>query len=204
MIWDYLSWSAMSVIVATTLILLLSRDWRWSLVALALQYLAVFILFLGNWPLTMSAAKLVTGWMAAATLGMTLANRDDFITAQSSRVFKFFLALVVIGSVWQGAGAMTNWLPVFRQGQDGATGFPLLLASLFLIGLGMLQLGVTGEPFRVTLGLLTLLSGFELLSSPLDNSALVAALLAAVTLGIALIGSHLLVLNFDAQPEATE
>jgi hypothetical protein len=142
--------------------------------------------------------------MAAATLGMTLANREDFITAQSSRVFKFFLALVVIGSVWQGAGAMTNWISVFRQGQDGATGFPLLLASLLLIGLGMLQLGVTGEPFRVTLGLLTLLSGFELLSSPLDNSALVAALLAAVTLGIALIGSHLLVLNFDAQPEAAE
>jgi hypothetical protein len=204
MIWDYLSWSAVSVIVATTLTLLLSRDWRWSLVALALQYLAVFILFLGNWPLTMSAAKLLTGWMAAATLGMTLANRDDFITAQSSRVFKFFLALVVIGSVWQGAEAMTNWISVFRQGQDGATGFPLLLASLFLIGLGMLQLGMTGEPFRVTLGLLTLLSGFELLSSPLDNSALVAALLAAVTLGIALIGSHLLVLNFDAQPEAAE
>ncbi|MFO7585333.1 MAG: hypothetical protein R6W69_11435 [Anaerolineales bacterium] len=204
MIWDFLSWSAVSMIVATTLTLLLSRDWRWSLVALALQYLAVFILFLGNWPLTMSAAKLVTGWMAAATLGMTLANREDFITAQSSRVFKFFLALVVIGSVWQGAGAMTNWISVFRQGQDGATGFPLLLASLLLIGLGMLQLGVTGEPFRVTLGLLTLLSGFELLSSPLDNSALVAALLAAVTLGIALIGSHLLVLNFDAQPEAAE
>jgi hypothetical protein len=204
MIWDYLSWSAVSVIVATTLTLLLSRDWRWSLVALALQYLAVFILFLGNWPLTMSAAKLLTGWMAAATLGMTLANREDFITAQSSRVFKFFLALVVIGSVWQGAEAMTNWISVFRQGQDGATGFPLLLASLFLIGLGMLQLGMTGEPFRVTLGLLTLLSGFELLSSPLDNSALVAALLAAVTLGIALIGSHLLVLNFDAQPEAAE
>lgn len=204
MIWDFLSWSAVSMIVATTLTLLLSRDWRWSLVALALQHLAVFILFLGNWPLTMSAAKLVTGWMAAATLGMTLANREDFITAQSSRVFKFFLALVVIGSVWQGAGAMTNWISVFRQGQDGATGFPLLLASLLLVGLGMLQLGVTGEPFRVTLGLLTLLSGFELLSSPLDNSALVAALLAAVTLGIALIGSHLLVLNFDAQPEAAE
>jgi hypothetical protein len=193
---DYLSWAAVSVIAVTTLTLLLSRDWRWSLVALALQYLVVFVLFLGNWPLTMSAAKLVTGWMAAATLGMTLSNTDDFLAAQSSRVFKFFLALVVIGTVWQAAAAAADWIP--------AAGFPLLLASLLLIGLGFLQLGMTAEPFRVTLGLLTLLSGFELLSSPLDNSALVAALLAAVTLGIALIGSYLLLRYFDSLAEAAK
>jgi hypothetical protein len=193
---DYLSWAAVGVISVTALTLLLSRDWRWSLVALALQYLAVFVLFLGNWPLTMSAAKLTAGWMAAATLGMTLSNRENFLPAQSSRFFKFFLALVVMGAIWQAVSPVSDWIP--------AAGFPLVLASLLLIGLGMLQLGMTVKPLRVTLGLLTLLSGFELLSSPLDNSVLVAALLAAVTLGIALIGSYLLLLQFDALPESAE
>jgi hypothetical protein len=97
----------------------------------------------------------------------------------------------VIGAVLQSAGLVDAWIP--------DAGFPLVLASLTLVALGILQLGMTGEPFRTTLGLLTTLSGFELLSSPLDNSALVAALLAAVTLGIALIGSYLLLLQFSAE-----
>ncbi len=190
----YSSWAAVGLIILTSLLLLLSRDWRWSLVALSVQYLAVFILFLGNWPLTMSAAKLVTGWMAAATLGMTVVNQDEFIPAQSSRVFKFFIALVIIITIWQAAVPINAWIPT--------AGFPLVLASLLLIGLGLLQLGMTIEPFRVTIGLLTLLSGFELLSSPLENSALVAAMLAAVTLGLALTGSYLLQRYFDSLREA--
>lgn len=194
MLLTYTSWAAVGLIILTSLILLLSRDWRWSLVALSTQYLAVFILFLGNWPLTMSAAKLVTGWMAAATLGMTVVNQGEFIPTQSSRVFKFFMALVIIITAWQAAIPANDWIP--------AAGFPLILASLLLIGLGILQLGMTVEPFRVTIGLLTLLSGFELLSSPLENSALVAAMLAVVTLGLALTGSYLLQRYFDSLREA--
>lgn len=193
---EYLRWFAAILILSSTITLLLSRDWRLSLGVLAVQYLAVFTILLTHWPLTMSAAKLVTGWMAAATLGMTLANQVDFLPVQSSRLFKFFLALVVVGAVLQAASAVNGWIP--------AAGLPLIFASLTLIGLGILQLGMTVEPFRATLGLLTMLSGFELLSAPLDNSVLVAALLAAVTLGIALIGSYLLTLHFAVAQEIVE
>lgn len=188
---EFLYWFAAILTLVTAVILLLSRDWRLSLAVLAVQYLAVFGLFLSHWPLTMSSAKLVAGWMAAAILGMTLSDRIDFLPVHSSRLFKLFVALVVIGAVLQSAGLVDAWIP--------DAGFPLVLASLTLVSLGILQLGMTGEPFRTTLGLLTTLSGFELLSSPLDNSALVAALLAAVTLGIALIGSYLLLLQFSAE-----
>jgi hypothetical protein len=194
MFFEIFYWPAAMLILVTTVILLLSRDWRWSLVALALQYLAVFVLFLEHWLLTMSAAKLVAGWMAAATLGVTLSNREDFLPVQSSRIFKFFLSLVVIGAIWQAVSVVDLWL--------SAAGTPLVLASLLLIGLGLLQLGMTVEPFRVTLGLLTVFCGFELLSAPLDNSVLVAALLAAVTLGIALLGSYLLLRQFEAMEQA--
>jgi hypothetical protein len=193
---EYLRWFAAILILSSAITLLLSRDWRLSLGALAVQYLAIFIILLAHWPLTMSAAKLVTGWMAAATIGMTLANRTDFLPVHTSRLFKFFLALVVVGAVIQAVFPVNEWIP--------AAGLPLIFASLALIGLGILQLGMTVEPFRVTLGLLTTLSGFELLSAPLDNSVLVVALLAAVTLGIALIGSYLLTLHFAAAQESVE
>ncbi|PKN91165.1 MAG: hypothetical protein CVU44_20610 [Chloroflexi bacterium HGW-Chloroflexi-6] len=193
---EFLRWFAAILVLFTSVTLLLSRDWRWSLGVLAAQYLAIFLLFLIHWPLTMSAAKLVTGWMAAAILGVTLVNQADFLPVQSSRIFKFLLALVVAGAVIQGVLVVNDWIP--------DAGFPLVLASLMLIGQGLLQLGMTVEPFRATLGLLTVLSGFELLSAPLDNSVLVTAMLAAATLGIALAGSYLLTLQLTPAEESLE
>jgi uncharacterized membrane protein len=190
---EFFRWVAALVIVVTSIALLLGRDWRWSLGILAAQYLAVFFLFLSNWPLTMAAAKLVTGWMAAAILGMTLTNQPAELPDQSSRVFKLFLAAVVAGAAIQMLLLINSWM--------SEAGSPLLLASLMLIGQGLLQLGMTTNPFRVTLGLLTTLLGFDLLSSPLDNSILVAALLTAVSLGLALTGSYLLSLRLKTETE---
>ena len=191
---DFIRWLAAVLVVLTSIALLLGRDWRWNLGLLAAQYLAIFILFLSHWPLTMSAAKLVTGWMAAAALGMTLSSQlPDSLVDDSSRIFKLFLAIVVTIAVAQMMLVINNWIP--------DAGLPLLLASLMLIGQGLLQLGMTVEPFRVTLGLLTTLSGFELLSSTLDNSIMVAALLAAVTLGLALVGSYLITLRMTTEAE---
>jgi hypothetical protein len=193
---ELIQWLAAILVLFTSVVLLLSRDWRLSLAVLALQYLAIFPLFLIHWPLTMSAAKLVTGWMAAATLGITLNRQADVVPIRSNRIFKLVLALVVAGTVFQGASMLGAWMPT--------AGLPLALAALMLIGQGLLQLGMTVEPFRATLGLLTTLVGFELLSSPLDNSVLVAALMAAVTLGLALAGSYLLALQFEPAPEVVE
>ena len=62
-----------------------------------------------------------------------------------------------------------------------------------LIGMGLLQLGMTTQSFRVILGLLTTLSGFELLYAPLETSVLVAGLLVVINLGIALVGSYMVI-----------
>ena len=66
------------------------------------------------------------------------------------------------------------------------------MGAMLLIGMGLLHLGVTTRPLRVLLGLLTTLSGFELLYAAVENSVLVAGLLALVTLGLALVGAYLL------------
>jgi hypothetical protein len=59
--------------------------------------------------------------------------------------------------------------------------------------MGLLHLGVTDHILRVTIGLMTVLSGFEILYATVEGSILVAALLAGINLGLALVGSYLLI-----------
>jgi hypothetical protein len=66
------------------------------------------------------------------------------------------------------------------------------VGALVLMGLGLLQLGLTSHPIRVIIGLLTIISGFEIIYTVVELSALVAGLLAGVTMGLALLGVYLL------------
>ncbi len=63
-------------------------------------------------------------------------------------------------------------------------GFPVTNGSLLLIGMGLLHLGITARILPVTIGLMTVLAGFEILYSSVEGSVLVAALLAVINLGL--------------------
>jgi hypothetical protein len=63
---------------------------------------------------------------------------------------------------------------------------------MIMMGMGILQLGLTSIPFRTILGLLTVISGFEILYATMEESLLVVGLLAMVNLGLALTGSYIL------------
>jgi hypothetical protein len=65
-------------------------------------------------------------------------------------------------------------------------------ASITLIGLGLLQFGITAQPMRVIIALLTFLSGFEILYSFIETSTLVAAMLVLMNIGLSLVGVYLL------------
>lgn len=192
---DTLLWLVVSLLIVTATGLLLSREWRWSLALLAGQYLAAFWLVELHWPLTMAAAKLVTGWMAAAVLGMTQTRLETSTAEETSwpqgRTFRLLAAALVLLVVLVAARQVSGWLPGLET--TTATG------SLVLVGLGLLHLGMTASPLRVTLGLLTVLLGFETLYAAVENSVLVAGLLSAVTLGLAMAGAYLMMLT---APEA--
>jgi hypothetical protein len=74
--------------------------------------------------------------------------------------------------------------------------------SLLLIGMGLLHLGITGRILRVTTGLMTVLSGFEILYAAVEGSVLVAALLAVINLGLALVGAYLLIASNQNETES--
>jgi hypothetical protein len=60
------------------------------------------------------------------------------------------------------------------------------LAGLLLILGGILQIGFSGSILRRMVGVLTVLSGFEIIFAPLSDSVLLAGLIALVHLGIGL------------------
>ena len=66
------------------------------------------------------------------------------------------------------------------------------MGGVTLMAMSLLQLGMTNQFFRLILGLLTLLSGFEVLYAGLENSVLVTGLLSILTIGLALVGAYLI------------
>lgn len=187
----FVLWLAAVLLAATSIGLLLSRDWRWNLGFLAGQYFAAFLLMMAHWSLTMAAAKLVTGWMAVAVLAMTQLDVKDQPISETSwpdgTLFRAFAAGLVLITVTSAAQPVNTWLP------DAS--LPLVWGGLMLIGMGLLNLGLTVHPFRITLGLLITLAGFETLYASIENSILVTGLLAIINLGLALTGSYLFALN---------
>lgn len=184
-----ITWIAVGVMLATSAGLLISRDWRLELGLLGLQYVGVFWLTNQHWPTSMAAIKLVTGWMAIATLGMTRLNikMDDVDNEKlwpQGRLFRLFAASIVTVIVVTTAPSVENIIP--------GIGLPVITGSLILMGLGMLHLGMTAQPFRAIIALLIVLSGFETLYAALESSILIAAMLSAVNLGLALVGAYLL------------
>jgi hypothetical protein len=184
-----LAWIAVAVIFVTATGLLLARDWRWSILLLAVQFLGMFVLTLQHWSLGMASVKVVAGWMSAAVLGMTrsgLTNEDsdEAHAGPRGRLFRLFIAMIVLLLVI----VITHAVDTIMADAS----FPVTSGSLLLIGLGLLHLGMSSRILRVTMGLITVLAGFETLYSSVEESVLVAALLAAINLGLALVGAYLI------------
>ncbi|MBN2148534.1 MAG: hypothetical protein JW726_14200 [Anaerolineales bacterium] len=177
------------LVTITSLILLVSQDWRWVIATLAIQYLGVMVLVYSFWPLEMAIAKMIAGWMAGAVLGMAVTSTPNSWQEQerpwpSGRLFRLLAASLVI----------ITFASFYRHGENWITPIspPALWGGLILIGMGLLHLGLTTQPLRVVIGLLTVLSGFEILYAAVETSSLVAGLLAGVHLGLALVGAYLI------------
>jgi hypothetical protein len=192
------AWLAVVLMVVTSAGLLLIRDWRWNIVLLAVQYLGMFLLTLQHWPIGMASVKLVAGWMSATILGMTRSGLSDDSSAEESgrgRLFHLFAAATVVLIV----AVVTPDVDTIMAD----AGFPVTNGGLLLIGMGLLHLGITARVLRVAIGLMTVLAGFEIIYATVEGSVLVAALLAVINLGLALVGSYLLIASNAQEVESS-
>jgi hypothetical protein len=182
--------AAVVLVSLTSVYNLISRDWRRSIGCLALQYFGVFLLVNTSWPLEMAVAKMVAGWMAGAILWVAMSSMPE-VRLDSEKSIKFgaifrILAVIIL------ALAVTA-LVLHSESWLSTASAPVRWGSFMLIAMGLLQLSLTSHPLRVIIGLLTSLSGFEIIYAVIETSTLVTGLLAVVTLALALVGAYLLI-----------
>jgi len=182
------------VLFVCALGILLAGNWRWMTGLAALQYIGVFSLVSISWPVEIAVVKLVAGWMATAVLILTFVNIPRSAAEAQVRThlpgtfFKGFAALLIGISVF-------SLVPIALRWFLGATN-QQALGGLILLGLGLLQLGLSREGIKVIIGLLTVISGFEILYATLEASVLMTGLLAILNIGIAFVGAYLLLASY--------
>jgi hypothetical protein len=170
-------------------VILITPSRRWMIGLLALQYAGVFGLVGVSWPLEIAVVKLVAGWMAAAVLFLTYINiptiedQQRLAPGSAGNLFIGFAALL-IGLV------MYSLIPEALRWFLGATP-QQVLGGLWLLGLGLLQLGFARDDIRIIVGLLTVIAGFEILYATLEASVLMTGLLAILNIGLAFLGAYL-------------
>ena len=187
MILRALATPAFIFLVITSLGVLISRDWRLVIAFFVAQYLGVLVLVAVSWPFGLAGIKLVVGWMAGAALGTTQIGQKRAMLGKSwpaSRVFRLLAAALAILLIYSISPEVVSWIP--------GLSLPVARGGLTLMALGLLQLGMTARPFRVIIGLFNVLAGFEIMYAAVESSVLVAGLLAAINLGLALLGSYFL------------
>jgi hypothetical protein len=190
--------SAVVLVSLTSIYILISKDWRYTIAAFGAQYIGVFVLVYASWPVEMAAAKMVAGWMAGAILGIAMTSvqepwQETDKTVHFGPLFRILAALIMALTITSLVLHSESWLSMISV--------PIRWGSFILIGIGLLQLSLTSNPFRVVIGLLTSLSGFEIIYAAIENSTLVTGLLAGVNLGLALVGAYLLVsLSMESKP----
>lgn len=186
-------WLAFALSLVGACLVSLLPPWRWKVGGLALQYTGLFWLVQPHWSAGVAAAVLVSGWMVAVVLTITMVSapraggtRQEWA---EGRLFRLLMMLVVVVVSLALAGRMAVWLKVT---------LPVACSSLLLGGAGLLLLGLAHQDLEVILGLLTVLTGFEGLYASLEASVLLAALLTVVHLGLALVAAYLL--SLDVEP----
>lgn len=167
---------------------LLSRGWRWSLAFLGIQYLGVFWFVQTIWPVNLAVIKLLSGLIvciALATSQLSATSLENLETSwPQGYLFRLFAAALIVIATLAIATPTSAWL--------GLINIRGTWVSLLLLGIGLLQLGITTQPLRVIIALLTIISGFEIIYAFVESSALVAAMLVLINLGLAMVGTYML------------
>ncbi len=176
------------LILLTMSVNLVLHRWRINLTLLAMQYLAVFILASLEAPLSLTFIKFLVGIVVSATLYISCSEKKQLADEQApliKYIYRGLVSLFLLSSSIAILNGLQAMLPI-RIPE------PVLLGSIALIALGLLQLGMTNAPLQVLIGILSFLSGFELLYISLERSVLLEGLLAGVNLALALTGAYLL------------
>ena len=188
------------ILLLSAAINLVRRQWTLNIFALGFQYICTFLLILEVRSTFLAGIKLIVGLMVSLMLYLTLKSSGLIESTllrrhvTSGEIFRGTIALLL---------ALISFLaaPALQQSAFPQSSQLLLTASLGLILFGLFQMGTINEPLYLVIGLLTFLSGFELLYASLEFSRLLEALLTTVNLSLALVGSFFIVKDVESGSE---
>lgn len=165
--------------------ILIISDWRWKMAGLAIIQLIVFILILQIWPIALASVKLISGWMGIALMSATMASTGDSRNSDmhtSAKVYKLMLAafswIVIAASVER----FNSWLPI---------PYTNLFVGLIFFFCGIFYFSQERDINGIAIGLLIFLSGFDVIYSSLEGSALVTGIYGLIIILVSIISSYL-------------
>jgi hypothetical protein len=179
-------------LLLTGAVILVLKDWRLNLWALIAQFVLVGVLVARVMPLRVALIKVIVGGMVCVILYLTArrahwghgmaASAEPESPVAEWEVFSidvwFRILIVLLAAVI--SYALGTRHPFGDQQQE------ISQACYLLLAVGLLTVVLSGDPFKVGLGLLTFQAGFGVLLASFEQSLSVAALVAAVNLLIAL------------------
>ena len=189
---------AVAGIFVTASILVVNREWRLNVMALAVQYFFIVLLMTRMIRLEVAAVKGLIGWLIcmvfylterrASVLSQPLNDQDAEVSRRLARWVmsaraSFCLLAGILIAVAAYMAAVRIPLPEVP--------LDITLACYQMAGLGLLLVGLSETPMQVGFGLLTFLSAFDLFYVALEPSLAVAGLLGAVSFLIALATAYL-------------
>ena len=155
------------------------------LILLAVQYVCVTFVVSLSIPAGISVVKLVAGWTACLIFTRVILQKGKASAFQGARSLPsgwIFRMIAVLLFFTAALGLGRSPLVIIQDISP-----IIIVGALLLGGLGLLQVGLYQQPLEIGIGLLTLISGFELIYSSLEPSVTVVALLAAIHIGIAFV-----------------
>lgn len=199
--------SAFGVVLAAGLIVIFF-DWR--LLVLAFSVMAVFsgLLYAQLLPPQIAGIKMMISLLVAVQMYFTgrqiSANRAHDAQPEPEELkegdipnlrrrittgmpFRIVVAVMVLLVSWQASTTPTFSVPDVPP--------TVSQAVIGLIAMGLLGLGLTEEPLKAGLMLLTVLTGFELYYAAIEPALAVIALLAAMNFAIALAAGYLAIIK---------
>ncbi len=186
------------IALLAALLNLVRRQWTLNLIVLVVQFACLFPILLKIVPLQLALIQPFTGLMVTLILYLTLLGVggikaiDLRQSLTSGEIFRGLAGIFLLAT-------LQIFLPQFQQAVFPLISSDHLFLSLGLILIGLMQLGTIREPFYLVIGLLTFLSGFELLYSALEFSYLLEAQLVAVNLLLAIVGAFFIVKNAESE-----
>ncbi len=178
-----MNWVPLALVAATAFALVIVERPGIQIAILAAQYASVAWLTSLALPPQVAAVKLVAGMITCGVLALTVAGSRPPRESGSGKAFRAIAAILIMGAAI-GIGR-ANWMRIPDIRPEA------IMAATILMSMGLLQLGLFRTPLRVCIGLITILSGFEIAYAVIEPALAILALLASMHIGLAMVVSYL-------------